>query len=87
MDEFQKIRIRFEFTNQSGDNFINESHVGICYEIGDGELDIIGEQFNTFLKQCGYIRKNDLIFMEDITEEEYDALLGYLDEIRNKGEG
>jgi len=36
-----------------------------------------------FLKQCGYVRKNDFIFMEDITEEEYEALAVYLDELRS----
>ena len=43
----------------------------------------LGEYFNTFLKQIGYIRNNDLLFMEDITEEEYDALQSYLEEYRS----
>ena len=86
MSEAQKFRIKFELTDEFGNDYINESRVDICCEIGEREIDVIGEQLNVFLKQCGYIRKNDLIFMEDITEEEYDALSEYLNELRNKKE-
>lgn len=79
----KKFRIKFELTDEFGNDYINESRVDVCYECGERELDVIGEQLSVFLKQCGYFRKNDFIFMEDITEEEYEALAVYLDELRS----
>ena len=78
-----KFRIKFELTDEFGNDYINESRVDVCYNNGETELDVIGEQLNVFLKQCGYVRKNNLIFMEDITAEEYDAIAIYLDELRS----
>lgn len=82
MDD-KKFRIKFELTDEFGNDYINESRVDVHYDCGERELDVIGEQLNVFLKQCGYVRKNDYIFMEDITEEEYEALAVYLDELRS----
>ena len=79
----QKFRIKFELTDEFGNDYVNESRVDVCYEFGDRELDVIGKRLNVFLKQCGYVRKNDFIFMEDITEEEYESLVVYLDELRS----
>ena len=79
-----KIRIRFELTDEGGNNYISESSVEVFHSLGDTELDTIGEQLNVFLRQCGYVRKNDNIFMEDVTDEEYEALADYLAELRNK---
>ena len=44
---------------------------------------MIGEQLNTFLRQIGYIRNRDYMLMEDLTEEEHDALLDYLQDLRD----
>lgn len=77
-----KIRIRFELTDENKNNFINESTVDVIF--GDTVLNTIGEQLNAFLRQCGYMRKNDYIFMEDITDEEYEALGDYLRSLRSK---
>lgn len=79
----QKFRIKFELTDEFGNDYVNESRVDVCRVCGERELDVIGEQLNVFLKQCGYVRDNDYIFMEDITEEEYEALAVYLDELRS----
>ena len=81
-DMENKIRIRFELTDLNGYNYISESTTEVFPDMGETELTVIGEQLNTFLKQCSYTRKNDYIFMEDITEEEYDALTDYLHELR-----
>ena len=78
----QKFRIKFELTDEFGNDYINESCVDVCHEHGERALDVIGEQLNVFLKQCGYVRKNDLIFREDITEEEYNELIAFLDNLR-----
>lgn len=79
----QKFRIKFELTDEFGNDYVNESRVDVCRVCRERELDVIGEQLNVFLKQCGYVRDNDYIFMEDITEEEYEALAVYLDELRS----
>lgn len=51
-------------------------------EAYDNELDFIGQKLNIFLKQCGYCRKNDFIFMEDVNADEYCALGYYLNKLR-----
>ena len=79
-----KIRIKFEFTDEYGNNYVSETTTEVYVDMGETPLMVIGEQLNTFLKQCGYIRKNDYMFMKDITEEERDALADYLKELRNK---
>lgn len=84
MQEDNKITIKFELTNEFGGHYIQESHFEVFSSLGDSELDCIGEQFNIFLKQVGYIRKNDYMLMEDLTEEEVEALSNYLNEIRVK---
>lgn len=81
-----KIRIRFELTDTNGYNYINESTVEVFSDIGETELSVIGEQLNAFLKQCGYVRKNDYILMEDINEKEYDTLTDYLHKLRGEDE-
>ena len=78
-----KIRIRFELTDEYGNNFVSESTTEVFTDQGDSDVTVIGDQLNVFLKQCGYYRKNDHIFMEDITEEEYDKLTEYLYMLRN----
>jgi hypothetical protein len=76
-----EIRIRFELTNAGG-HYVQGSQFEIFYDSGESEIDRIGEQLDMFLKQVGYVRKNDLIFMEDVSEEEHEALAGYLRSLR-----
>lgn len=80
-----KIRIRFELTDECGNNFVSESKVQVFTDLNETDIDVIGEQLNVFLKQCGYNRGNDYIFMESLTEDEYYKLADYLDELRNGG--
>ena len=42
----------------------------------------LGEQFNTFLKQIGFVRHNDYLLMEDLTEDEEIYLRGVLKKYR-----
>ncbi len=76
--------IGFHLVNEFNDRFSQESSVEVFHDLGETELDVIGKQFNIFLKQCGYVRYNDNIFMEDITDEEYEALADFLDELREE---
>lgn len=80
--EDEKITIKFELTDEVNNHYQAESTMTTASSLGYNALDVIGEQLNNFLRQCGYIRKNNNIFMEDITDEEYDALADYLNEIR-----
>lgn len=85
--EDNKITIRFELTDEFKNHYAAESTAEVFESFGETKLDMIGDQLNIFLRQCGYIRKNDCIFMEDITEEEYDALTLYLNELRQGTNG
>ena len=79
-----KITVGFSFENEFGDKFSQSSTFDIAYDCGENDADKFGMQFNNFLRQCGYFRNNDYIFMEDVTEEEKDALSQYLYELRRK---
>ena len=77
-----KMTIGFILESECGDKFSATTTADVCRHLGDTDIDFIGEQLNAFLKQCGYIRENDYIFMEDVTEEECMALSDYLAELR-----
>lgn len=79
-----KLTIGFHLVNEGGDKFSSESTLEIFHDLGDTDLSVIGDQLNSFLKQCGYIRYNDHILMEDLTDEEHDALADFLDELREE---
>lgn len=61
-----------------------ESTVPYFPEMGDGELDEIGQQFVHFLRQAGFLMPNDYLLMESLTDEECDLLAATLDEYRKK---
>ena len=82
--EDPKIRIGFSFTNETGEHFSAESEVTLYEFLGDTALDAIAEQLNHFLRQIGYYRPRDYILLEDLTGDEYEYLVGALDEYRNK---
>lgn len=79
-----KLTIGFHLVNEVGDKFSSESTLEVFHDLGDTDLSVIGDQFNVFLKQCGYVRRNDHIFMEDITDEEYEAIADFLDDLREE---
>ena len=81
-----KITIGFNFENEFGDKYSQSSTVEVFVDFGETDLSVIGEQFNCFLKQCGYIRNNDYILMQDVTEDELEALEDYLCELRKEEE-
>lgn len=77
-----QITIGFTLEDRCGNVFSQSSAVEVFEDLGETELDVIGTQFNTFLKQCGYTRYNDNILMEDLSDEEYDAMVDYLCDLR-----
>ena len=81
-DQSNKITVGFQYVDTFGNTYNSQTTVEVFYSLGETELDVIGRQMNTFLKQCGYSRSKDLLFMEDVDEEEYDALISFLSEYR-----
>lgn len=59
------------------------STVEVFEDLEMTELDVIGEQLNSFLSQMGYVRKGTTIFMESISEDEYGYLLDCLSDYRS----
>lgn len=82
MDE-PKIKIGFTHTDEFGNEYSASSDVEVFTSLDESELDVIGRQLNVFLRQIGYVRHNDNILMEDLSDEELEALYDYLQELRN----
>lgn len=78
-----KITIGFNIKDEFGNEYRSESTEDLYDE---SDLDFIGRQLNTFLSQCGYVRKNPTIFMESITYEECDMLESFLKRYRESGD-
>ena len=82
-EESNQITIGFHYVDTMGNTYDSSSTVEVFFGLGENELSVIGRQLNAFLSQAGYFRRHDLIFMEDIDEEEYDELACALDSLRN----
>lgn len=79
MSDEKKVTIGFEMIDKNGCRHSARS----CIRYFDEPiLDDLGEQFNTFLKQVGYIRDNDYLFMESVTEDELNAISIFLHDYR-----
>lgn len=82
----KKITISFGLVDELGNEYSATSKTKTFEDLGMGDMEIIGEQLNNFLRQCGYIRKNDCIFMDDVSEDEYDAIADFLANYRSERE-
>ena len=78
------ITVGFHYVSELGHEFKAESKTTYIPEFGETELSMIGGCLNAFLRQIGFYRRNDWMLMEDLTEEEYDALTDYLQELRHE---
>ena len=79
-DSDNTFRIAFTY-ERNGESYYSDSTVDICP--GDTELDAIGDQFNAFLSQIGYVRENPRMFMADVNDDEHEALEQFLEDYRN----
>ena len=77
-----KIKIEFRLINRFGNDYSASSETEVYDDCGHGELNIIGEKLNAFLRQVGYVMKGDFLLLEGLTEDEYDAVSCYLDQYR-----
>lgn len=82
-----KLTIGFTLEGTLGEKYYATTTEEVFNSLGETDVDVIGRQLNVFLKQCGYVRKYDNIFMEDVSDEEYDALADYLEELRSVNGG
>jgi hypothetical protein len=81
------IRLKMEYENEFGHTFTMENKVDVYSEFGNDILDEFARQINKFMEQIGYLSFNkDKIFLESVTEEEYDYLIECLDEYRENKE-
>ena len=76
------INIGFKFENEFGHKYSQASELEVFDELGENNLSTIGRQLNCFLKQCGFVRENDFILMESLSEDEAEALYDYLTDLR-----
>jgi len=82
-NETEIITIGFSlFTNAYDGKYIMKSQIPIYYEAGNTPIEEIFSQFNIFLKQAGYVRPNDYILTESLTEDEREELEYHLSEYR-----
>lgn len=81
--ETEIITIGFSLsTNAYDGEYILKSQIPIYYEAGNTPLEEIFSQFNIFLKQAGYVRPNDYILPDSLTEDEREELEYHLIEYR-----
>ena len=87
-NETEIITIGFSLsTNAYDGKYIMKSQIPIYYEVGNTPIEEIFSQFNIFLKQAGYVRPNDYILTDSLTEDEREELEYHLSEYRmNKNE-
>lgn len=83
--ERENSTIGFEYTNSFGSHFTQSSDINVSSN--PNEIYAIGENLNLFIRQIGYPRRNDYIFMEDLTEEELEAIADFLWEYRLERKG
>ena len=81
-----RVSLRLEFTNEFGSNFVQETTRKVNYDVGETEMLFFGEYINNFLRQIGYFRSNDYMLMEDLTEDELDAVTDFLIDYRKQSE-
>lgn len=85
-DEDWALHVGFYLAIRDGGEYSAESKVADYPEVGDSQIVTLGMQFNSFLRQAGYFRKNDYLFMTDVTEEEMWYLDACLADYRMKKE-
>ena len=73
--------IRFEYIDEFGNYFEQRTRADNTYDMGT--LVELGVCFNNFLRQVSYPRENNFLFMEDITEDEYEFLDEALSDYRD----
>ena len=86
MDENDnRIVIGFRYIDELGNEYSQETKCESFPDYGHDNLDVMGEQLDAFLSQCGFIRKGHIL-MESLTEDEVTELTCHLEEYRAQKE-
>lgn len=76
-----KITVEFAYTNEFGDGYEAKS---TFMPTGYGDPYDLGRAFNNFLRQIGYVRKNEYMLTDDLTEDELDTIEEFLIDLRKE---
>ena len=81
MTDKRKLKLGFYYKDDDYDNEVKTVMTVPVVEDITPEINVIGDAFNNFLAQVGYIRR-DCILMESLTVDEYEFLHDCLAEYR-----
>lgn len=85
--EEKKIRLELKYRDLQDNNYGMSNEVTIYPDIGTTEQDEIAIIINTFMRQIGYLQYDKtMVFLESVTEEEYDYLLTMLENYRTRAD-
>lgn len=76
--------IGFTYTDEDGASYSAESELVEFREFGDTYPSLMMQQFYHFMKQIGYEPGGTLFFDIGITDDEYDAIIKFLNEYRER---
>lgn len=75
--------IRLYYRNEFGSEYEMSRTAETYSEYGADTISTFARMINLFLKQVGYVGYDkDMVFLESVTEDEYEMLLGYLQDMR-----
>lgn len=57
-----KLTIKFELKDENGFTYTSSSEFQVYSELGEKIVDLIGQYLNTFLVQCGYPRRDNILW-------------------------
>ena len=83
--EEKKIKLELKYKDLQDNNYGMSSEVTIYPDIGTAEQNEIAIIINTFMRQIGYLQYDKtMVFLESVTEEEYEYLLTMLENYRTR---
>lgn len=75
--------IRLYFRNEFGSEYEISQTAETYADIGEDTIRAFAKIINLFLRHIGYVSYDkDLVFLESVTDEEYEDLLWYLGDLR-----
>lgn len=86
MEDCRYLTIGFTYEDSTiGTEYAAKSTFPVFESLGETDLELIGTKIKCFLDQVGYYgMRNDYMLMESLTEEEYDAVIDFLEKYREK---
>lgn len=76
--------IKLYYRNELGGEFeISETRL-LYPDMGDDTIMAFAKTINLFMRHIGYLFDKDYVFMESVTEDEYEQLQWHLSELRSE---